>query len=102
MAEAPPPAAGNHARRALTKKALSLSVDSKKFLLVDCARLNAFRNEFKNCRIFLLGVPPPLSAVFGGDRYQPSFMRTCVREREEGLRGGKRKKKEQREKQTKW
>lgn len=59
MAEAPPPAAGNHARRALTKKALSLSVDSKKFLLVDCARLNAFRNEFKNCRIFLLGVPPP-------------------------------------------
>lgn len=22
----------------------------------------------------------------GGDRYQPNFMRTCVREREEGLR----------------
>lgn len=81
MAKTPPLLAGNHGpRSACPTKGL---VDSKKFLLVDCARLNAFRNEFKNCRIFLLGVPP--IGPFGGDRYQRSFMRTCVREREEGF-----------------
>lgn len=82
MAEAPPPAAGNHARRALTKKALSLSVDSKKFLLVDCARLNAFRNEFKNCRIFLLGVPPPpFGRVWWGQVPAEFYAHVCTRKR---------------------
>lgn len=89
MVQAPPPTTGNHVRgSACPTKG---SADSKKFLLVDCARLNAFTNEFKNCRIFLCGAPP--WRAHGGDRQQRSFMRQCVREREEEGLPAKRKKK---------